>query len=599
VNSPSNHGPIIKLVVIQRAKKLIFETFVLLSRSYLVMKYFLKSVMWGCLLLALGLSVHAQPVKVEDVTADSLKGWHLLDHQKDGFYGISLEQAYNELKAAGKKSQTVVVAIIDSGVDTTHEDLKAVLWHNPKEIPGNKVDDDHNGYVDDVFGWNFLGNPDGRSVTKDSYEGARLYHDLKGKYGSGGNIDTSTDEKKFEYHEWAKVKTQLEADAESSSMTVLHLKTLNASIPIADSIIRESMNKQEYTGNDLVAFTPNNSATTKAKNVMMALFKGFDEMNASNKTLITGFNEYYSGEEAKATAIDKAPENYRQEVVGDNYADINDRYYGNGDLMGGTPFHGTHVSGIIGADRTNNKGIEGVADNVRIMVVRALGDGDEHDKDIALAIRYAVDNGAKVINMSFGKRFSPQKAWVDDAVKYAAAHDVLLVHAAGNDHENNDSTDNFPSPDYIGGQGHAPNWITVGASGDPRTGGLTADFSNYGKNSVDVFAPGVRIYSCVPGGNTYDFADGTSMATPVVVGIAALLRSYFPHLSAEQVKYVIEKSAVAPTQDVAVPGTDRMVPMSELCKSGGIVNAYTAVKLAETIKGKQLPKATLKKLSSD
>lgn len=564
------------------------------------MNCFWKPVLWVIVICGFSFSVHAQDgAPAQGQKEDSVKGWHLRDKQKDGFYGISLQQAYQELQRSGRKSQTIIVAVIDSGVDTTHEDLKGVLWHNPGEVPGNGKDDDHNGYIDDVEGWNFLGGKDGRSVTKDSYEGDRIYHQLKGKYDTDGPVDTSTEEKKFEYREWVKVKARVEADAASSTMTVLALKHLFQNIAPSDSIVRMGINKQEYTGYELQAFVPSSSAQSKAKNVMMALFKGYDEMNATNKTLITSFNEYFDGEQQKADMLSHAPEDYRGEVVGDNYADINDRYYGNADLMGGTPFHGTHVSGIIAGDRTNHTGIDGIADNVKIMLVRALGDGDEHDKDIALAIRYAVDNGAKVINMSFGKGFSPQKAWVDDAVKYAASKDVLLVHAAGNDHENVDSTDNFPTPKFLGGNGEAPNWITVGASGDPQLGGLVASFSNYGKDGVDVFAPGVKIYSTVPG-NKYDFADGTSMASPVVAGLAALIRSYFPNLSAEQVKYVLEKSAVAPDEKVAIPGTGKMVYLSELCRSGGIVNAYGAVKLAETLKGdEQLPRTHLKRNKKD
>lgn len=566
------------------------------------MKLFCKQVLWGLMLGCFSLTVRAQEVSVgsaRELGDDSLKGWHLLDKQKDGFNGISLGQAYQELQKTGKKHNTVVVAVIDSGIDTTHEDLKTVLWTNPGEIPGNGIDDDHDGYVDDVHGWNFLGGKDGRNVVKDSYEGARIYHQLKAKYADSTAIDTTTDEKKWEYQEWVKVKSRLEADAANASMTVLALKHLYQNIPTADSVMRETLGKQEYTGNDLQAYAPTTAGLSRAKNVMMALFKGFDEMNALNKTLIQNFNDYYEGQSEKADELDKAPEDYRGEVVKDNYADFNDRYYGNNDLMGNAIFHGTHVAGIIAADRTNHIGIDGICDDVKIMMVRVVDDGDEHDKDIALGIRYAVDHGAKVINMSFGKSFSPQKAWVDEAVKYAASKDVLLVHAAGNDHENVDSTDNFPTPDYIDGNETAPNWITVGASGDDRIGGLVAGFSNYGKRSVNVFAPGVKIYSTVLN-NGYDFADGTSMASPVVAGVAALIREYFPSLNAEQVKYVIEKSAIAPAEQVTIPGTETQTSLSELCTSGGIVNAYAAIKLAETLKGEnKIPRTHIKRNKKD
>jgi subtilisin family serine protease len=255
--------------------------------------------------------------------------------------------------------------------------------------------------------------------------------------------------------------------------------------------------------------------------------------------------------------------------------------------MAGTPFHGTHCSGIIAAVRNNGKGVDGIADNVKIMMIRAVSDGDEHDKDIANAIRYAVDNGAQVISMSFGKDFSPEKNWVDDAVKYAESKGVLLVHAAGNDAKNIDSTDNFPNPNFIDGKGRSNTFITVGASGDTTNGGITANFSNYGKKEVDVFAPGVKIYSTIPGGNTYGTASGTSMACPVVAGTAAFILSYYPKLSSAQLKYVIEKSATPLTEKVKNPGTGEIASLADLSKSGGLLNAYEAIKLAATITGER------------
>ena len=220
------------------------------------------------------------------------------------------------------------------------------------------------------------------------------------------------------------------------------------------------------------------------------------------------------------------------------------------------------------------------------MTIRAVPDGDEHDKDIALAIRYAVDNGAQIINMSFGKSFSPEKKWVDEAVAYVASKDVLLVHAAGNDGRNLDTSYNYPTSKFLDDK-RATNWITVGASGDPAAGGVTAGFSNYGKEEVDVFAPGVKIYSTVPGGNTYQFLQGTSMASPVVAGLAALLLEYFPTLSARQIKDVIERSSVPFTDSVRTPGTGKLTTLNNLSKTGGLVNAYEAVKLAATIKGER------------
>jgi subtilisin family serine protease len=327
-------------------------------------------------------------------------------------------------------------------------------------------------------------------------------------------------------------------------------------------------------------------------------------MDQTNKEFLEGFTEYLTGEERKAEAKDKAPENYRGEITKDNEDDINDRNYGNPNVMvdEDAPLHGTHVCGIIGAKRNNGKGIDGIADNIKIMMIRAVPDGDEHDKDIALAIRYAVDNGARVINMSFGKDFSPGKKWIDEAVKYAESKNVLLVHAAGNDHKDLDTTDNFPNPTFIADHTRANNWVTVGASSDPSAESdfksYTASFSNFGKKEVDVFAPGTRIYSTVPGGNNYRNLQGTSMASPVVAGVAALVLTYYPQLTAQQLKWVIEKSATPITSKVKLPGSDdEMVQLSDISETGGVVNAYEALKLAGTLKTGEkpkLPKSTMK-----
>ena len=523
------------------------------------------------------------------VKEDQLKGWHLKDQTTDGFYGISMDKAFEFVK--NRKSTPVIVAVIDSGIDTLHEDLKSVLWRNPKEIPGNGIDDDKNGYIDDVYGWNFLGGKDGRNVKEDSYEGARLYHALKKKYG--GEVDESklSPIEKEEYRIFKKAQGDIEHGSTEAQQQVLFLRGLyNKTVP-ADSLLKLRF-KPEYTGNDLVTFKPGNSKEADAKSTMFSLFKGFDMMDAANTTIVEEFSNYYKGQEKKAEASMLTPKDYRGEIVKDNYYDFNDRFYGNGDVMANTPFHGTHVSGIIAAARNNGIGVDGVANNVRIMTIRAVPDGDEHDKDIALAIRYAVDNGAKIINMSFGKSFSPQKKWIDDAVRYAQSKGVLLVHAAGNDGKNVDSTENFPNPNFADTKMKASNFITVGASGDPKTGGIAADFSNYGKNEVDVFAPGVKIYSTIPGGNTYGFAQGTSMASPVVAGLAAFILSYYPDLTPEQIRYCIEKGAQNPTTKVTKPGTENeQVDFTNLSRTGGLINAYEAVKIAATLKGERKQEA--------
>jgi cell wall-associated protease len=541
----------------------------------------IKSLYLVCAALLAGTATFAQ---AKETVPDN---WHQLDKTETGYYGISLDKAYDFIKTKKVKSKRVLVAVIDSGIDTTHEDLKSILWTNPKEIPGNGIDDDKNGYADDIHGWNFLGGKDGRNVSKDSYEATRVYHLLKAKYGSlvpDESSATSEAEKK-ELELYKKAQQEVVGDVDPTELGFI--KKVMPGFIKGDSVIRTDLKKEEYTCTDLESYTSADADAKRTKAFLMQLCQGNGTNDISNKDII----EQLENKISKADAAEKAPEEYRKNIVKDNESDINDRSYGNNDIMASTSKHGTHCSGIIAGVRNNGKGGDGVADNVRIMMLRAVPDGDEHDKDIALAIRYAVDNGAQIISMSFGKDFSPEKQWVDDAVKYADKKGVLLVHAAGNDSKNIDSADNFPTVNYIDGK-RADNWITVGASGDPKNGGVTAKFSNYGKRDVDVFAPGVQIYATIPGGNTYGKLSGTSMACPVVAGTAALLLEYFPTLSAKQLKYVIEKSAVAPDVDVNLPGseTNEKVKLSDISKTGGLLNAYEAVKLASTIKGERKQK---------
>ena len=545
--------------------------------------------------------IFATSVIAQTSKKEAPKGWHLMDKEKSGFYGVSIDKAYDFAKSKNLKSKTVIVAVIDSGIDTLHEDLKPILWVNKKEIPNNNIDDDKNGYTDDVHGWNFIGGKDGRNVKENSLEVNRVYHMYKFKYeGKTINENELNAADLEEYAMWKKAEKKTMGSQEGGADVVIMKKFL-ANTKKADSTLKVAMGKEIYTGTELDAYTTKNDAEKKAKVNLLGLMKGNNQMEATNKEFITGFEDYVSGEERKQEAKTKAPFDYRGDIVKDNPTDFNDKNYGNKDIMAATSFHGTHCSGIIGAIRGNGKGVDGVASDVRIMTIRAVPDGDEHDKDVALAIRYAVDNGAQIISMSFGKDFSPRKDWVDDAVKYAESKDVLLVHAAGNDAKDVDTEDNFPSALFKDGKYRPNNYITVGASGDPTNGGLTANFSNYGKNEVDVFAPGVQIYSSVPGGNTYGNASGTSMACPLVAGIAALTLQYYPNLSAKQLKYVIEKSAIQPDQKVMKPGSDEKVNLSDLSKTGGIANACEALKLASTIKGERkvlkpaLPKPKLTK----
>src|SRR5215210_2989302 len=538
--------------------------------------------------------------------ADAFKGWHLLDAGTESFNGISIHKTYDFLK--GRKSKQVIVAVIDSGVDTTNEDLKNILWRNPKEIATNGIDDDNNGYIDDVYGWNFLGGKDGRNVKTESAEATRIYHRYKNKFDKKQiNEATLSGQDKEQYELWKQAAKIINGKSEDQ-VELMFLEMAYKAVKKHEKVLREEMKKDTFTVSDVEKLSSDSPRTQKAKLGYITFIKltGIDS-DETNKSTFSQLEEYIEEKKKEASAKDVAPENQREQIVKDNYNNINDCFYGNNDVMGPSPLHGTHVSGIIGAQRGNGIGAEGIAENVKIMMIRAVPDGDEYDKDVALAIKYAVDNGAKVINMSFGKGLSPEKKWVDSAVRYAEMKDVLIVHAAGNDAEDNDTTGNFPNADLKILQRKASNFITVGASSDPKVSGdYIADFSNYGKNTVDVFAPGVKIYSTLPGRNSCGFLKGTSMASPVVAGVAAVIRSYFPQLSAKQVKCAIEKSAIEDTTvTVTKPGATERVQMTELCAAGGCINAYGAVIAAASLQPEKkeirkevqvLPESTFKNL---
>jgi subtilisin family serine protease len=348
---------------------------------------------------------------------------------------------------------------------------------------------------------------------------------------------------------------------------------VGAALRRATSLLKAELGTDSITPEKVAALTPARSDLIQAQGIWM-------QLHSAGITLQVVEDELQTLEKRVKYSLN--PDFDPRPIVGDDYQDVTQRNYGNSDVIGPDPMHGTHVAGIIGAVRDNDLGIQGIAPAPRIMVIRAVPDGDERDKDVANAIRYAVDNGAQVINMSFGKGQSPFKGAVDDAVKYADSKGVLMVHAAGNEAADNDTTANFPTRRYLSG-GEPTNWIEVGASSWQPGDALPAPFSNYGSKSVDVFAPGVDIYSSVPGAK-YQRESGTSMASPVVAGVAALIMSYYPELTATQVKQVILDSATRYPIQVRLPGEEEgaatTIPFSQLSITGGVVNAYAALQLA-------------------
>lgn len=503
------------------------------------------------------------PAKKGEIKENDLKRWSHLDLVKDTIPGMSVDKAYSQLLKK-KKSTTVIVAVIDSGVDVEHEDLKDVVWTNKKEIPGNGIDDDKNGYIDDIHGWNFLGDATHENlelvrILKKEDDGSAIYKKAKAAYA----------EKVSEA-----ISGKQQADFINDAMTTVanHLK------------------KEDFTLEDVKAIQPKDQALGQAKMVMMSIIP---QVGADFKEDLIA----YKKQQDEMIKYNLNKDFDGRKIVGDNPEDFNDRKYGNNNVMGldkNDALHGTHVAGIIAQSRNNGKGGDGIADNVAIMALRAVPNGDEYDKDIALAIRYAVDNGAKVINGSFGKSYSPNKEWVYDAIKYAASKDVLLVFGSGNDGNNMDLEEfsNFPTDSEDDNVTEfANNVLSVGALNSSFDNKLIAPFSNYGKRSVDVFSPGMKIYATVPN-NQYKYEQGTSMASPNVAGVAALIRSYYPTLSATQVKQIIMESGIPITNEMIVGETKEKMPFDAVSKSGKMVNAYNALVMAEKIS--KLPKKQLK-----
>lgn len=520
--------------------------------------------------------------------AQAPENWFNLDYNADGVRGVSTEKVYQEL-VKDRKSTTVIVAVIDSGVDSEHEDLKDVMWVNADEIPGNGIDDDKNGYVDDIHGWNFLGGKDGRNVNDETLEVTRLYAHYRKLYGDLESTDGLSKKQKKEYEVFKKVKKEVEDERNGA-------KAQLASFEMTETMVMGGLKKaKELLGDnelneDFIGGLGEGSDPSEAMAIRLLQGAAEDGMNLEEleKEIagqIEGAKNYFQGQVDYFYNPDWNP---RPDIIKDDYSNSYEKGYGNSDVKGPDAGHGTHVAGIIGAVRDNNLGMMGVADNVRIMSLRAVPNGDEHDKDVANAIIYAVDNGASVINMSFGKSYGWDKPAVDAAVKYACKKDVLLVHAAGNSNQDNDTASNFPN-DRMGKKGKkmAKNWIEVGALSWKKGEDAPARFSNYGAANVDLFAPGVDIYSTVPDVDAYEANSGTSMASPVCAGVAALLRSYFPELTAVQVKDILMSTVVPVKGDVKLPGSDEKVKMSELCKTGGVVNAYEAFKAAAKTKGKK------------
>ena len=539
---------------------------------------------------------HKADLEVNKIQQSSVKLWHQKDKQQDTIPGISLDKFYSQNKKAAK-SKAIVVAVIDTQIDLKHEDLLGQIWNNTKEVANNGIDDDNNGYIDDSNGWNFIGTKRGSTVWS-NFEYVRIVREYEKQFKNSKESEVLSNDLNS-YKEYIRANKKLDQEKRYYQNWLKSLKHDIVKLPIAKDSLKKYFPKENYTYQQLDSMYKKHKINDKSYmqrrddndkdfGALIEIVMGSYELEQYN------LNDIKRNEEEIDSIVNR---NLNMSYNERHFFDLNEHLfekgYGNNNVssnLSGITInnHSTRVSGIIAANRFNGIGVKGITSNVKIMPLSISPSGDEHDKDIALAIRYSVDNGAKIINMSFGKEFSLHKKWVIDAYKYAEKHDVLLVHGSGNNSFNVDENPYYPNDvDYENPNEVVANFINVGATTSKADSTLVASFSNYGKKNVDLFAPGAKIYTTASN-NTYGFESGTSFSAPMVSGTAALIWSYYPKLTAKQVKEIILESGTAYDMEVLVPGGQgKKAKFSELSKSGKVLNVYNAMQLAEKVSKKK------------
>ncbi|AEA45483.1 S8 family peptidase [Fluviicola taffensis] len=493
---------------------------------------------------------------------DEIKNWY-----NGATPGMNTEKAYSSLKK--QQSTTVIVAVIDSGIDIEHKDLQGKIWTNEKEIPNNGIDDDKNGYIDDIHGWNFLGAPNGDNQDYTRLEKTRICAELHQKFNGKSESEIAAADK-ADYATYKELYKAIETERNGNIQALEQYTQLGEMFPMLKAKLIEKLGPN-FTEDDVNAWKVTTPEDMQLKQLGTYIANG----QLSEESIKEGVDHFNGSINYQLNM-----EYNDRQFIGDNPDDFNDIHYGNNDVEGPEALHGTHVGGIIGAVRHNELGGDGVAENVKLMSLRAVPNGDEQDKDIALAIRYAADNGASVINMSFGKAYSKHPKEVYEAMLYAESKGVLLVHAAGNDGENLDEHPNFPTNEYSFQTKPLDMYICIGASTRDKKK-LAANFSNYSSRQVNIFAPGFEIYNTIPQSD-YKILQGTSMAAPMVSGVAALLKSYFPSLTMKEIKDIMLASAKQYKGTmIPSPGTDTPVDFGKLSTTGGVIDIAAAVKMCK------------------
>ena len=528
--------------------------------------------------------------------------WYNCSFDKDGVYGAEVNKAYDFLK--GKKiKKRPVVALIGSGMDIEHEDLKQAIWVNPKEKADGK-DNDKNGLVDDINGWNFLGGKDGQVMEATMREGDREFLRLKDKYADyifdgknynkviDGKLTKVADPENIEEYNYYRNQVLPESPMAGTYSGWQLTYVLKAYADKFDQMMKERFPGKELTEADFsICYDPKAPRDSLSEVSFMMCAMGFGVYKTDKwETVYAGIKSGAQIEQAKAEYERKVGQfgaDGRKDIIGDNYLDINDNKYGNNVLLTADAAIGTMEAGIIVAKRENGLGGNGIMDQAEIMTLRVAANGEPYLKDIALAIRYAVDHQADIIMLPVQNTLYPedQKKWISEALEYAESKGVFCVTPAWEGAQDLAVETYYPNR-WMTGKKELTNLMVVCSS--DKNGNPSMN-SNYGAKEVDLYAPGMEIYSTYTG-DTYQSGTGLGLAAATTVGVAALIKAYYPHLTGTQIRNIlletvtsrkdaeVEKGIIVdgkPTQDLFLFG--------DLCLSGGIINAYQAVVAADKI----------------
>lgn len=561
-------------------------------------KYFLLLMASACISVA-----DAQLIKQnEEQKKQADLDWYNCSFDKDGVYGAEVNKAYDFLK--GKKiKKRPVVALIGSGMDIEHEDLKQAIWVNPKEKADGK-DNDKNGLVDDINGWNFLGGKDGQVMEATMREGDREFLRLKDKYADyifdgknynkviDGKLTKVADPENIEEYNYYRNQVLPESPMAGTYSGWQLTYILKAYADKFDQMMKERFPGKELTEADFsICYDPKAPRDSLSEVSFMMCAMGFGVYKTDKwETVYAGIKSGAQIEQAKAEYERKVGQfgaDGRKDIIGDNYLDINYNKYGNNVLLTADAAIGTMEAGIIVAKRENGLGGNGIMDQAEIMTLRVAANGEPYLKDIALAIRYAVDHQADIIMLPVQNTLYPedQKKWISEALEYAESKGVFCITPAWEGAQDLAVETYYPNR-WMTGKKELTNLMVVCSS--DKNGNPSMN-SNYGAKEVDLYAPGMEIYSTYTG-DTYQSGTGLGLAAATTVGVAALIKAYYPHLTGTQIRNIlletvtsrkdaeVEKGIIVdgkPTQDLFLFG--------DLCLSGGIINAYQAVVAADKI----------------